>query len=128
MDKQSLVLIVDEDPNFREIFIKELGARGFVTETAGSGEEGIEKAKKLKPDLILMDVKMPGMDGIEAAMKIKDDPETKDIKVVFLTSFGNSEDEIHSLNVRYSKEIGADGYIRKTDDLDSIILKIKGFV
>ncbi|HUX35715.1 MAG TPA: response regulator [Candidatus Paceibacterota bacterium] len=128
MDKQSLILLVDEDQNFREIFTKELEASGFRVETAQSGQEGIEKAKQLKPDLVLMDVKMPIMDGIEASMKMKQDPETSGIKVVFLTSLGVSGDESEvELNNKFSRDIGANGYIKKTEDLSEIVSEVKNF-
>ncbi|MEK7547095.1 MAG: response regulator [Patescibacteria group bacterium] len=128
MSETSLILIVDDEAYFREIFSTKLGAEGFRVETAESGEEGIKKAKESKPDLILMDVKMPVMDGVAAVMKMKEDPETKNMKVVFLTSFGSLEEEMQNLNVRLSKEIGAAGFVKKTDDLDALVLKIKSFV
>ncbi|MBI4085045.1 MAG: response regulator [Candidatus Liptonbacteria bacterium] len=127
MSDGSLILIVDDEEYFREIFSTKLGAEGFSVETAESGEEGIKKAKKLKPNLILMDVKMPGMDGVATVMKMKEDPETKDLKVVFLTSFGSPEEELQAIDVKYSKDIGAAGYIRKTDDLDILVSKIRAF-
>jgi len=127
MDKQSLLLVVDEDPNFQEIFSKRLTAEGFEVAHASNGAEAIEKAKAIKPSLVLMDVKMPGMDGVETFMKMREDPETKDIRVVFLTSFGNPEEGIQNLNSRFSEEIGALGYIQKTEDLDNIVSKVKSF-
>lgn len=118
---------MDEDQNFREIFSRELKAAGFRVETADGGQHGVEKAKQLKPDLVLMDVQMPGMDGVATVMKMKEDPETKDLKVVFLTSFGSPEEELQAIDVKYSKDIGAAGYIRKTDDLDILVSKIRAF-
>ncbi len=128
MDKLSLLLVVDEDQNFHEIFSKRLEAEGYTVEHAFSGAEALEKAKAIKPSLVLMDVKMPGMDGVETVMKMKEDPELKDIKVVFLTSIGSPDDDVQHLNSRFSEELWAIGYIRKTDDLNSIVLKIKSFV
>ncbi len=128
MDKLSLLLVVDEDQNFHEIFSKRLEAEGYTVEHAFSGAEALEKAKSIKPDLILMDVKMPGMDGVETVMKMKEDPELKNIKVVFLTSIGSPEQEVQNLNSRFSAELGAIGYVQKTDDLNSIVSKIKAFI
>ncbi|MBI4085044.1 MAG: response regulator [Candidatus Liptonbacteria bacterium] len=128
MSDTSLILIVDEDQNFREIFSRELKAAGFRVETADGGQHGVEKAKQLKPDLVLMDVQMPGMDGVATVMKMKEDPETKDIKVIFLTAFGNQGDEIQRESANFSKEIGAMGYIHKTDDLKDIVSKVKKFL
>jgi CheY-like chemotaxis protein len=89
---------------------------------------GVEKAKALKPALILMDVKMPVMDGASAVLKLKEDPATKDIKVAFLTSLGDPRLEMQDINKRFSQEFGAQGYLKKTDDLDTLTEKIKGFL
>ncbi len=128
MSETPLILLVDDEEDFREIFKAKFSQAKFVVETAESGKEGIKKAKELKPDLILMDVKMPEMDGIEAFARLKEDRETRKCDVMFLTNLGNFGDEIQQLNNRYSQEIGAAGYIRKTDDLDSIVNKIEEFL
>jgi len=127
-DRQPLILIVDDEPDFLEIFGTKLGASGFRVETAGSGEEGIKKAKSLKPDLTLMDVKMPGISGAEALLKLKEDPETKDLKVVFLTGLGDPSAEMQEINRRLSAEIGAQGYIKKTENLDTIVDQVRSFL
>lgn len=86
------------------------------------------KAKSLKPDLVLMDVKMPVMDGAQALLALRDDPETKDLKVVFLTSLGDPREEMQEMSMRFSKELGAQGYLKKTDNLDATFDKIKSFL
>jgi twitching motility two-component system response regulator PilH len=128
MAEQPLILIVDDEPDFLEIFGTKLGASGFRIETAGNGEEGIKKAKSLKPDLVLMDVKMPVMDGAEAVLKLKSDPATKDIKVVFLTGLGDPRQEMQEINRRFSLEIGARGYLKKTDDLGTLVERVREFL
>ena len=128
MADQPLILIVDDEPDFREIFSMKLKASGYRVETATNGAEGVERTKALKPNLILMDVKMPVMDGPTAVLKLRDDPATKDIKVAFLTSLGEPRIEMQDLNVKFSEDFGAQGYLKKTDDLDSLVEKIKGFL
>lgn len=128
MAGQPLILVVDDEPDFREIFETKLSSEGFRVETAANGEEGIKKAKALKPDLILMDVKMPGLSGADAVLKLKDDPETKGIKVVFLTSLGDPRAEMQAMSKRISSEFGAQGYMKKTDDLDRIVEQVRGFL
>ena len=123
-----LILIVDDEPAFREIFSVKLSADGFRVETAENGAIAIDKAKALKPDIILMDVKMPVMDGAAAVLKLRDDPATKDIKVVFLTSLGDPQVEMEEMHRRISTEFGVQGYLRKTDDLDNLTEKIKVFL
>jgi CheY-like chemotaxis protein len=128
MADQPLILIVDDEAAFRDIFSAKLGADGFRTETAENGQIGVEKAKKLKPDLILMDVKMPVMDGSSAVLKLREDPEMKNIKVAFLTSLGDPRMEMQEINRKFSEDFGAQGYLKKTDDLDTLNEKIKEFL
>jgi CheY-like chemotaxis protein len=127
-EQQPLILIVDDEPDFREIFKLKLSAGKMRVETAMNGKEGIEKTKQLKPDLVLMDVNMPVMDGAQALMELRKDPETKNVKVVFLTSLGDPRQEIQTLNRKFSEELGAQGYIRKTDNLDSVYEQIVAFL
>src|SRR5271154_5712155 len=128
MPEQPLILIVDDEANFREIFGMKLKAAGYRVETAEDGAKGVEKAKALKPALILMDVNMPVMDGATAVLKLRDDPETKGLKVVFLTSLGDPQMEMQELNHKFSQDFGAQGYLKKTDDLSIINEKIKAFL
>ena len=131
MSDQPLILIIDDEPAFNEIFSAKLSAAGFRVETASSGGEGIEKAKAAKPNLILLDVKMPGQGGAETLLRIKEDPGIKDISVVFLTSLGDPRAELQDTQgvaSKFSKEMGARGYLRKTDDLDIIVDRVKSFL
>lgn len=125
MAEQPLILIVDDEENFREIFGAKLSADGYRIETAENGQMGIEKAKQLKPNLILMDVNMPVMDGASAVLKLREDPETKDMKVAFLTSLGDPRAEMQEINKKFSGEFGAQGYLKKTDDLDVLSANVK---
>jgi len=130
MPDQPLILIVDDEANFREIFGMKLKAAGYRIETAENGAQGVEKAKSLKPALVLMDVNMPVMDGAAAVLKLRDetDPAIKNIKIAFLTSLGDPHREMQDLNIKFSEDFGAQGYLKKTDDLDSLVEKIKGFL
>lgn len=128
MEQKPLILVVDDEVAFREIFTTKLAADGFRVETAENGQVCVEKAKALKPNLILMDVKMPIMDGPTALLKLRDNPETKDIKVVFLTSLGDPRLEMQEMNTKFSQDFGAQGYLRKTDDLDLLNDRIKAFI
>jgi CheY-like chemotaxis protein len=123
--EQKLILVADDEAAFREIFTAKLTADGYRVETAENGEVALAKAKALKPDLILLDVKMPVMDGPTALLKLRDDPEIKDIKVVFLTSLGDARQEMQDMNRTISKDFGAQGYLKKTDDLNHLGDEIK---
>ncbi|MEK7138079.1 MAG: response regulator [Patescibacteria group bacterium] len=125
MNNPPLVLIVDDEENFREIFSTKLEEVGYKVETAVNGELGFEKAKETKPDLILMDMEMPVLNGAGATMKLREDKETQGIKIVFLTNYGDPRSEMREADIHFSKEIGANDYLRKTDDLDRIADKVK---
>jgi CheY-like chemotaxis protein len=125
MAEQKLILIVDDEVAFREIFSTKLSADGFRVETAENGQIGIEKAKALKPDLILMDVKMPVMDGATALLKLRDDPETKNIKVAFLSNLKDPWPQTAPSRNDLAKSLGMEDFIDKTEDLDLTVLKVK---
>lgn len=121
-----LILLVDDDSSFREIMKAKLEAAGFVVLEAKDGQDGLNKLKELKPDIVLLDVQMPKMSGIEALSKIKADPEIANTKVFFLTNYGEKNTADAPLDDKFAKEIGAVGHLRKTDDLDKIIDAING--
>src|SRR6185503_6779840 len=128
MGEPPLILIVDDDPNFREIFSTKLSAAGFRIETAQNGQVGVEKALALKPDLVLMDVQMPVLNGIDAFLKLKNDPQNGHTKVIFLTVLGDPRFEVQEVNRRLSKEMGAAGYVRKTDAMETLVDTVKSML
>jgi two-component system, NtrC family, sensor kinase len=83
------ILIIDDVPEVVKMLIDTLTVRGFDTASASDGESGYLKACKYKPDVILMDVTMPGWSGFEAASRIQSDPITADIPIIFLTGLSN---------------------------------------
>ena len=101
------VLIVEDDDELREILHAEFELEGLTVLTANDGSEAVTTVRRLKPDLILMDIMMPVMSGIEATEIIKNDEETRHIPIVMLTAAGNKEDIVKGL------EAGAIDYITK---------------
>ncbi len=81
------ILVVDDTADTREMYALYFRSRGFAVETASNGHAAIEVAHRLRPDVIVMDVAMPGLDGISATRQIKQDPHTVDIPVVILTAY-----------------------------------------
>ena len=90
----ALILIVDDSPT--EVFQmkKALEQGGFRVEAAADGEEAIRKAREMRPDLILMDIVMPGMDGFRATRQLANDPETRAIPIIMVTSKSNESDRV----------------------------------
>lgn len=125
MREKPLILVVDDDAAFREVVGAKLRVAGYDIAEAVDGEEGCRRAAELRPDLILMDVKMPKLDGIQAMIKLAKDPELRAIPVVFLTAFGDTQPEIYRNDRRFAQEIGAFDYVVKTQDLDKIVEKVR---
>ena len=91
------VLIVDDSPTEAHVLKGILKKNGFETEVAESGIEGIELAKALKPNLVLMDVVMPGLNGFQATRQLTKDPETSDIPVIIVTTKDQETDRVWGL-------------------------------
>ena len=110
------VLMVDDEKQFRSTTSKILNKRGYETTVAGSGEEAIEILKKSPQDVVILDIKMPGMDGHQALAQIK--KIAPDVQVIMLTGHGGSE------SARESLEHGAFDYLNKPCDVGLLSLKI----
>ena len=104
MDK---ILLVDDDEALRQLYEVELKEKGYTVVTASDGDEGMEKAKAEKPNLVMLDVMMPKTDGIACLTKIKQDGEIKDIPVIMLTNFGQEN------LVQQAFSLGAIDYLLK---------------
>ncbi len=101
------VLVVDDEQDILELIRHSLAKEGFEVHVAANGAQAIEQARKVKPEIIIMDVMMPVMDGMEACRQLKDNPDTKNIPVIFLTARSEEFAELAGF------EAGADDYIAK---------------
>lgn len=104
------VLIVDDESAIRLVCRVNLDAAGFETLEAGDGETGLALARSEQPDLILLDIMLPGADGWDVAARLNEDPATKDIPIVFLTARSTGLDELRG------HEAGGVAYIAKPFD------------
>ena len=91
------ILIVDDSPTEAHVLKGMLEKHGFEVETAENGSEGIDRAKELKPDLILMDVVMPGLNGFQATRQLTKGSETKDIPVIIVSTKDQETDRVWGL-------------------------------
>jgi DNA-binding NarL/FixJ family response regulator len=113
------VLIVDDEPLNVDYLEQELDGLGFETETAASGPEALERVAASPPDLVLLDVMMPGMDGISVLRILKGDPETRLVPVVLMTALNSVEDRVRGI------EAGADDFLSKPVDDRELVARIR---
>lgn len=125
MREKPLILVVDDEADLREIMSTKLAASGFDAVVAYNGTEAVDAAKKLHPDLILMDIHMPGQTGTDAALTIKQDPSMKDIKIAFLSNLKDPWPTTTAPRGDLSKAIGMEDFIDKTEDLDKTVAKVR---
>ncbi|OGQ23793.1 MAG: hypothetical protein A3C54_05775, partial [Deltaproteobacteria bacterium RIFCSPHIGHO2_02_FULL_60_17] len=84
--KRRKILVVEDHPDMRELLLRQMQLMGFLVILAKHGAEGVERALKEKPHLILMDIMMPGIDGWEATRWLRSNPETRDIPILAATA------------------------------------------
>jgi DNA-binding response OmpR family regulator len=116
------ILVVDDDPEIVSMLSTRLSARGYKVSTASDGHRAIELAKRERPDIVLLDVMMPGKSGWEVARALKQDPVTQVIKIVMVTAIGEQVNEITS------PLYGADAHIDKPFEFEKLERVIAGLV
>lgn len=105
----SKVLVIDDQPGIRRLLVEVLAEEGYTVFTASNGFDGVEQVKDTNPDLVLMDMKMPGMDGIETLRELK--KIGKADRVIMMTAYGELE------LVNQAQQLGAYTYITKPFDI-----------
>jgi len=114
------ILIVEDDKFLRELISKKLIGQGFKIDEAIDGEEGLKKLQEIKPDMVLLDLILPGLDGFDVLQRIKDDPSTASIPVLILSNLGQ-KDEIEK-----GLKLGAVDFLVKAHFTpEEIVQKIK---
>ena len=110
-NESALVLVVDDDRDGREMYTATLDAAGFRVEQAIDGFEAVDKAYKLHPELILMDLLMPRLDGYQMCVRLRNDPELRTVPIiVYTSSFGDAADK------RFALSLGVDTFLIKPQD------------
>jgi two-component system alkaline phosphatase synthesis response regulator PhoP len=120
--KDIKILLVDDEPDILEIVGYNLSAEGYKVITAENGVEAVEKAKKHKPHLIILDVMMPEMDGIEACERIREQSDLSDTIITFLTARGEDYSQVAGFDA------GADDYIAKPIKPKVLVSKVKALL
>jgi two-component system alkaline phosphatase synthesis response regulator PhoP len=116
------VLVVDDEEYIQHILNFSFGAEGYDVLTASDGEEALKRARKDRPDVIVLDIMMPKMDGYEACKRLKSDPQTKNIPVILLTAKGRDVDR------KLGTAAGADDYVVKPFSPGRLIERVQGII
>jgi two-component system, OmpR family, KDP operon response regulator KdpE len=110
------ILVVDDEPQIRRVMRTTLVERGYIVSDAKSGEEALEKIRAERPDLILLDMNMPGMGGLAACREIRS---SMDVPIVILSVRGSEKDKVEALDA------GADDYVTKPFSMPELLARIR---
>src|SRR5882762_9832480 len=112
------ILIVDDTPANLGVLVETLGTAGYSLMVAEDGEEALTQTEQTQPDLILLDVMMPGIDGFETCRRLKAQPHTRDIPVLFMTALSETADKVKAFAA------GAVDYITKPIEHDEALARV----
>ena len=121
MDKKS-ILIVDDEPDLVETLQVRLAQENYECLTANDGHNGFELARTEKPDLVILDIMLPGMDGYKVARLLKFQKELKHFPIIMLSAKDRDEDRL------LGEQTGANYYITKPFSMDKLVITVKGFL
>ncbi|HEY2746726.1 MAG TPA: response regulator [Polyangia bacterium] len=113
------ILLVDDDPGIRMICRDVLESQGYLVREAGEGENAQKEARRFRPDLVLVDVMMPGMDGFTLAQKLRGDRETSLTPIIFLSARGQTADKVRAF------KLGAEDYLVKPFDSAELVARVE---
>lgn len=122
MPPKSCILVIDDEKDIVKLLQYNLEKEGYQVLSALSGEEGLEAARNKKPDLILLDLMLPGVDGLEVCRLLKTDPKTRLIPVMMLTAKGSEIDQVVGL------ELGASDYVPKPFSVKVVLARVKNLL
>ena len=124
MEKRAKILLVDDDPDFVEATKVVLESRPYEVITALSGEDGLKKAREEKPDLVLLDIIMPGVDGFQVCQQLKKDPQLAEIPVIMITSFSERYMET-SLGISQGLSLEAEDFVDKPVAPAELLIRVE---
>lgn len=115
--KKPTILLVEDDQMISTMYQTKFSMEGYAIEVAMDGQEGLEKVRSIKPDILLLDVILPKVDGFAILKEMKSDPATAKIPVILLTNLGQDDD------VKKGKSLGADDYFIKSNHTPAEIVQ-----
>jgi len=113
------IYIVEDEPDIRETLIYNFSNEGFKVFTAPDGEEALSNIKKILPDVLILDIMLPGISGLDVCKSIRADDDIKDMSIIMLTAKGEEIDRVIGF------ELGADDYVTKPFSVRELILRVK---
>ena len=116
---QEVVIVVEDESDIREVIEHNLCREGYVVRATPNGEDGLHLARTASPDLVLLDLMLPGLDGVEVCRRLKADPVTRSIPVIMVTAKGEESDVVLGLGV------GADDYVAKPFSPKELLARVK---
>jgi two-component system alkaline phosphatase synthesis response regulator PhoP len=116
---QKTILVVDDEQDIVDLISYNLSKEGYEVATASNGTDAVELAQRMRPDLVILDIMMPGLDGFEVCRTLRQDPSMQSTAIVFLTAKAGEIDQILGL------ELGADDYIQKPISPRVLLARVK---
>ena len=121
MSKQT-ILIVEDEPSLSEVLSYNLEKEGFTVLTASDGQAGLDRALNVVPELVILDLMLPGLDGLQVCAQLRNDSRTKDIRILMLTARSEETDEVVGFNM------GADDYVTKPFKVRPLVHRVKALL
>src|SRR5262252_1790911 len=116
MSDKPVILVVDDEPQILRVLRASLPARGFQVRTAPGGDEALDEVRKEMPDLIILDLAMPGTSGLDVCRRVR---EFSSVPIVVLSAKGSEVDKVHAL------DLGADDYVTKPFGMDELLARVR---
>jgi len=120
--KDTTVLVVEDEEDIQELIAFNLQKEGYKVERAGSGNEALKMAREIQPDLMMLDLMLPGMNGLEICQQIRENKKTADIPIIMVTAKGEEADIVKGL------EMGADDYVTKPFSVKILLIRVKALL
>lgn len=120
--KPKKILVVEDDPDTLTFLLENLKRAGYQTVGADTGEDGLEKFKDIKPDLVILDILLPGIDGWEVLQRIKSGLKSRRVPVIMLTAQSGDQDKLKGY------QYGADFYVAKPFNMQKLLAVIRNMV
>ena len=119
MNTSKKVIVIEDEPDIQEIIVHNLQRDGYQVEATPNGERGLELVRRLDPDLVLLDLMLPGLDGVEVCRRMKTDPRTRAVSIIMVTARGEESDVVLGLG------LGADDYVSKPFSPRELMERVK---